>query len=299
MPDRVIEFHGWGVDIPVMTENPNPSVRSRQVSIQLRGLREDRGLSGAAVAKALGMSPSKISRIETGARGLSVDDVAALLGHYKVPESQRAQILDQVRKSGERGWWESQGLGLPELWQALINFESRATRIQNYEALFIPGLLQTDEYTEAIIRSINKTLSKAELTNLVASRRARQAVLNRRELQFLAVVDEGALRRPMTESGIMRRQLRHLVDSGERPNVTVRVVPLRVGQHAGMQGPFAVLDFFEEPSLTYIENHHVGMFLDEKEDIAAYRLALGNILNSALEPAESAELMSALADGND
>ncbi|OLF07649.1 hypothetical protein BLA60_27095 [Actinophytocola xinjiangensis] len=282
-----------------MTENPNPSVRSRQVSIQLRGLREDRGLSGAAVAKALGMSPSKISRIETGARGLSVDDVAALLGHYKVPESQRAQILDQVRKSGERGWWESQGLGLPELWQALINFESRATRIQNYEALFIPGLLQTDEYTEAIIRSINKTLSKAELTNLVASRRARQAVLNRRELQFLAVVDEGALRRPMTESGIMRRQLRHLVDSGERPNVTVRVVPLRVGQHAGMQGPFAVLDFFEEPSLTYIENHHVGMFLDEKEDIAAYRLALGNILNSALEPAESAELMSALADGND
>ncbi|WP_245812167.1 helix-turn-helix domain-containing protein [Actinophytocola xinjiangensis] len=295
----MIEFHGWGVDIPVMTENPNPSVRSRQVSIQLRGLREDRGLSGAAVAKALGMSPSKISRIETGARGLSVDDVAALLGHYKVPESQRAQILDQVRKSGERGWWESQGLGLPELWQALINFESRATRIQNYEALFIPGLLQTDEYTEAIIRSINKTLSKAELTNLVASRRARQAVLNRRELQFLAVVDEGALRRPMTESGIMRRQLRHLVDSGERPNVTVRVVPLRVGQHAGMQGPFAVLDFFEEPSLTYIENHHVGMFLDEKEDIAAYRLALGNILNSALEPAESAELMSALADGND
>lgn len=279
-----------------MTDNPNPSVRSRQVSALLRTLREDQGLSGAEVAKALGMSPSKISRIETGARGLRVDDVAALLGHYQVPEQRRAQILDQVRKAEERGWWESQGLGLPQLWQALINFESRATRIQNFEALVVPGLLQTDEYTEAIISSINKTLSKTELTNLVASRRARQAVLNRRELQFLAVVDEAALRRPITVSGVMRRQLRHLVDSSERPNITVRVVPLQAGQYAGLQGPFACLDFDDEPSLVYIENHHFGMFMDEKEDIAAYRVALGNILNEALKPAESAQLIAQLAE---
>jgi transcriptional regulator with XRE-family HTH domain len=279
-----------------MTDNPNPSVRSRQVSALLRSLREEQGLSGAEVAKALGMSPSKISRLETGNRGLRVDDVAALLGHYKVPEQKRAQILDQVRKSEDRGWWESQGLRLPQLWQALINFESRATRIQNFEALVVPGLLQTDEYTGAIIGSINKTLSKTELTNLVASRRGRQAVLSRRDLQFLAVIDEGALRRPIAESGVMRRQLRHLVDTGERPNITIRVVPLRVGQYAGLRGPFAILEFEDEPSLVYTENQVTSMFLDEKEDIAAYRVALGNILNEALEPAESAELIANLAE---
>lgn len=279
-----------------MTDNPHPSVRSRQVSALLRRLREDRGLSAAEVAKALGMSPSKISRMETGNRGLRADDVAAMLGHYKVPEHERARILDQVRKSEERGWWESQGLGLPQLWQALINFESRATRIQNFEALVVPGLLQTDEYTEAIISSINKTLSKVELTNLVASRRARQAVLGNRELQYLAVIDESALRRPVAESGVMRRQLRHLVDSAERSNITVRVVPLQAGQYAGLRGPFAIMDFNDEPSLTYIENHHFGMFLDEPEDIAAYRLALSNILNEALEPAKSAELIANLAN---
>lgn len=279
-----------------MTDNPNPSVRSRQVSALLRSLREEQGLTGAEVAKALGMSPSKISRLETGNRGLRVDDVAALLGHYKVPEQKRAQILDQVRKSEDRGWWESQGLGLPQLWQALINFESRATRIQNFEAMFIPGLLQTDEYTEAIIGSINKTLSKTELTNLVASRRARQTVFGRQELQFLAVIDEGALRRPITVSGVMRRQLRHLVDASDRPNITIRVAPLQAGQYAGLQGPFAILEFEDEPSLVFIENHHFGMFLDEKEDIAAYRVALGNILNEALEPAKSAELIANLAE---
>jgi transcriptional regulator with XRE-family HTH domain len=279
-----------------MTDNPNPSVRSRQVSALLRSLREEQGLSGAEVAKALGMSPSKISRLETGNRGLRVDDVAALLGHYKVPEQKRAQILDQVRKSEDRGWWESQGLRLPQLWQALINFESRATRIQNFEALFVPGLLQTDEYTEVLISSLNKTLSKAELTKLVASRRARQAVLSNRELQFLAVIDEGALRRPITESGVMRRQLRHLVDTSDRPNITIRVVPLQAGQYAGLRGPFAILEFEDEPSLVYTENQVTSMFLDEKEDIAAYRVALGNILNEALETAESAELIANLAE---
>jgi transcriptional regulator with XRE-family HTH domain len=279
-----------------MTENPNPSVRSRQVSALLRTLREDLGLSGSEVAKALGMSPSKISRIETGSRGLRVDDVAALLGHYKVPEQKRAQILDQVRKAEERGWWESQGLGLPQLWQALINFESRATRIQNFEALMVPGLLQTAEYSKVIISSLNTTLSNVELTNLVASRMARQAVLSRRDLQFLAVIDEGALRRPIAESGVMRRQLRHLVDSADRPNITVRVVPLQVGQYAGLRGPFAILEFEDEPSLVYFANQGTSMFLDEKDDVAAYRVALGNILNEALETAESVELIASLAE---
>lgn len=279
-----------------MTDNPNPSVRSRQVSALLRTLRENLGLSGAEVAKALGMSPSKISRIETGSRGLRVDDVAALLGHYQVPEQRRTQILDQVRKAEERGWWESQGLGLPQLWQALINFESRATRIQNFESLMVPGLLQTAEYSEVIISSLNTTLSKVELTNLVASRMARQAVLSRRDLQFLAVVDEGALRRPIAESGVMRRQLRYLVDTAERPNITIRVVPLQVGQYAGLRGPFAILEFEDEPSLVYFANQGTSMFLDEKDNVAAYRVALGNILNEALEPAESVELVSGLAE---
>src|SRR5256885_12865585 len=94
-------------DYHSMTDNPNPSVRSRQVANQLRKIREDLGLTGAEVAKLLDMSPSKISRIETGHRMLDVDVVATLLGLYKVPERTREQILGQVRKSVERGWWES------------------------------------------------------------------------------------------------------------------------------------------------------------------------------------------------
>jgi len=278
-----------------MTEQTHPSVRSRSVSTQLRQLREKAGMTGTDAAKALEMSQSKISRMETGSRPLHPDDVAALLGLYKVPERDREAILSQVRRSGERGWWESQGLGLPEIWKALIDFESRATRIQNYEAMFIPGLLQTNEYTGAMFQAINKTLNDAEIDNLVASRTTRQNVLRRQELYLLAVIDESVLHRPIAERGVMRRQLRHLVDAAERPNVTIRVVPMRVGLHAGLQGAFACLDFAAEPSLVYIENQTTCMFLDEKEDIAAYRVALGNILNVAMKPAESMELISQIA----
>ena len=278
-----------------MADVSGPTVRSRQVANQLRALREGARLTGAEVAKQLGMSPSKISRIETGHRGLTVDVVAALLGLYQVPERQREQILDQVRKSAERGWWESRGLGLPESWTALINYESRATRIQSYEALVVPGLLQTAEYIGAIMKGVNTEITESELTNLVASRMARQAILRREDLQFLAVIDEGALRRPLTENGVMRRQLRHLADDAERPNVTILVVPWQIGAHAGQQGAFGVLDFADEPSLIYLENQTACLFLDDPADVAAHRSALGNILNVALSPAESVELIAKLA----
>jgi hypothetical protein len=69
-----------------------------------------------------------------------------------------------------------------------------------------------------------------------------------------------------------------------------------VGQYAGLRGPFAILEFEDEPSLVYFANQGTSMFLDEKDDVAAYRVALGNILNEALEPAESVELIASLAE---
>jgi transcriptional regulator with XRE-family HTH domain len=281
-----------------MTITPGGSTaRSRQVSSELRRLREQLGMTGAAVAEALGMSPSKISRIETGNRGLHVADVAALLGLYKIPERRREELLDLVDKADEKGWWQSQGTGLPELWRSLIDFESRATRIQNYEVAVIPGLLQTADYTGAMISGINKAITDSELDNLVASRMARQSVLRRFGLQFLAVIDEGALHRMIGVQGVMRRQLRHLGDMAEHPSITVRVVPHSVGVHAGLRGSFSIMDFAEEPSIAFIENHSTGLFLEEDADLASYRLALSNILNEALPTDASVKLVQQLAEG--
>jgi len=278
-----------------MPGNPHTSVRSRQVAAALRELRERAGLSGAEVAKRMGMSPSKISRIETGNSGLQIEDVAALLGLYQVPASTRDELLDLVRRSEERGWWTRQP-GLPQLWRSLIDFEAKATRVQNYEALVVPGLLQTAEYARALIDGVAPTVSEAELDNLVAARMARQTVLTRASApHFFAVVDEGALRRPVGGPGVMHRQLHHLLGVAEQPHVTVRVVPLAAGAHAGLRGPFVILEFADDPALVFIENHGTGLFLEEETDLAAYRLALGNILHKALAPAATAELITQVA----
>ncbi|MDQ3887191.1 MAG: helix-turn-helix domain-containing protein [Actinomycetota bacterium] len=279
-----------------MPSNPSTSVRSRQVAAELRRLREEAGMSCAEVAQRLGMSASKVSRLETGNSGLQVEDVAALLGLYQVHATRREELIELVRRAEERGWWQRQGAGLPQLWRSLMDFEATATRIQNFEPLVVPGLLQTAEYCRAVIRGGDATLSETELDNLVASRMARQALLTRAAApQFLAVLDEGALRRPVGESGVLRRQLQHLVSIAERPNVTLRVVPLAAGAYAGLSGPFIILEFDGESALVFVENHRTGLFLEEAADLAGYRLALGNILNAALAPPATVELLAALA----
>src|SRR5262249_53381219 len=152
--------------------------------------------------------------------------------------------------------------------------------------LFVPGLLQTAEYARAIIQGIAPAITEAELRDLVAARMARQAVLTSTSSpQFFAVADEGALRRPIGTPGVMSRQLQHLLVVAEQPHVTLRVVPVASGAHAGLRGSFMILEFDVDPALVYLENHGTEMFLEEEADLAAYRLALGTILSAALAPA--------------
>lgn len=278
-----------------MPGNSYTSVRSRTVANELRKLREERGLSCAEVAKTLGVSASKISRMETGNSGLQADDVATLLGFYQVPATKRQELLELLRRGDQKGWWERQA-GLPQLWRALIDFENKATRIQHYHPLMIPGLLQTGEYCEALIRGTDNTLSDAELDNLVASRMARQTVLTRSTApQYVAVIHEVALRMPVGEPGVMTRQLRHLLSIAERPNIVLRAVPISAGAHVGLRGMFVILEFAEDPDLVHVENQITGMFLEEDADLAGYRLALRNILNVALAPDATAALIDTIA----
>jgi transcriptional regulator with XRE-family HTH domain len=278
-----------------MPGNPHTSVRSRTVANELRKLREERELSCAEVAKMLGVSVSKISRIETGISGLQSDDVATLLGFYKVPPAKRNELLDLLRRGDQKGWWERQA-GLPKLWRALIDYENKATRIQTYEPLIIPGLLQTGEYCEAMLRGNDDTLSDAELDNLVATRMARQAVLTRSAApQYLAVIHEAALRIWVGGPGTMARQMRHLLSVSQRPNIVLRVVPMSAGANVALRGSFNILELTEEPDLVHVENQITGMFLEEDADLSGYRLALRNILGVALAVDATTTLIDTIA----
>jgi transcriptional regulator with XRE-family HTH domain len=259
-------------------------------------LRESRGISAGQAAEAIRGSHSKISRMEHGRVGFKERDVADLLTLYGVTDTEeRAALLNLAREANTPGWWHAYSDILTSWLEPYVGLEAAASVIRTYQVQFVPGLLQAEGYARALIRQ-GSAATEEEIARRGELRASRQEILRRPDApQLWAVVDEGALRRPVGEPGVMYRQLHHLLGAAEQPHVTLRVVPLAAGAHAGLRGPFVILEFAEEPALAYLENHGTELFLEEEADLAAYRLALGNILHAALAPAATVELITQIA----
>ncbi|MGW5647159.1 helix-turn-helix domain-containing protein [Saccharopolyspora sp. NPDC003752] len=272
-------------------------VRVRRVSSELRELRLRSGLGAEEVAGALGFSMSKLSRIENGQRGLYADDVSALLGLYRVPAERREELLRIVRTTSNPNWWQVQDGRLPAL-EDLIRFENEAVAFHNYETMLVPGLLQTSEYAAALCDGSGRNFTAAEVHQFVSARMARQTVLHSAAAaNFVFLIEQTALERPVGGPGIMYRQLKHLHSSSSRDNVTLRVVPTSAGAHPGFDGPFVLLEFKSHEDLVHVECRGSTSFLEEVEHVAAARDALGRLCEVALSPEDSAELISQSADG--
>ncbi|MDU0291578.1 helix-turn-helix transcriptional regulator [Saccharothrix longispora] len=254
-----------------MPRRAQATVRSRRLAVTLRRLRRATGMTGADVAKAVEMSASKISRVESAESGLYLDDVEKLLDFYRVTKKERVHLLDLARNAEQRGLLRLTNDNYPEDWQTWADFEDEANGLLFYEPLVIPGLVQTAEYARWVIEATGPGLSEDRVDALVASRMARQGLLSRKTpLVLHAIIEQVAVERPFGEPGAHARQVRHLLDAAERPNITVQVVPTRAGFHGGLSGPFVILEYDEEPSLVLLENKVSSLFLDEDEHIEVY-----------------------------
>jgi hypothetical protein len=262
----------------------------------LRKLRTASGLSCAELGYAVSMSSSKISRVETCDSGIYADDVEKLLDFHEVDGQRRVELFDLVRHAEQRGWLRMHGPDLPQDWQTWIDFESEASALLSYEPLMMPGLLQTAEYAQAIIRATASGISDDQIDTLIASRMSRQGLLSRsRPLKLDVVIEESVLTRSIGDSAALARQLNHLADSAARPNITVRILPTDAGLHAGLNGPFVVMDYDEEASLVLIEHKAVNLFLDEQEHIDAYTRSWDEVLRLSYDEAASVEVIRAAA----
>ncbi|WP_175482841.1 helix-turn-helix domain-containing protein [Actinokineospora iranica] len=277
-----------------------PTIRSRQVAGELRRLRKQAGFTTGQVGAQLGLSQAKVSRVETGSSGLRVNDVAAMLGLYRVPEPRQAEILDLVRRAAEPDWVQVHGRGLPEQWQTLIDWESKAVALRSNHAWLVPGLLQTADFARAALRdTAPAALSESELDALVAARLARQAILSRDSPPTVhALLGEMALKVPVGGPGVLAGQLRHLLEVVRKPHVVVRVVPLSAGAHPGLDGAFLLMEFHRDPPLVYTEHRTKSLFLDDDAAVAAHRAAWDRVAERALPQAESVRLIADLADRN-
>lgn len=261
----------------------------------LRKQRIAAGLTAAELARSVGMSGSKISRFETCESGIYLDDLEKLIDFYQLSKQRRVELLDIARNAEQRGWLRLHHAGFPEDWQTWADFEDEASALLNYEPLLIPGLLQTPEYTKAIINATGRGISEGRVDALVASRRARQGIVDRSNpLDLHVVIDEAALRRQVEPDGVMARQARHLAEVAAKPNVTVQVLTQDAGLHEGLNGPFVILKYDDEPSLVLLENKVASLFLDEDEHIQVYADVWKELADSALPPERTVEFLCAL-----
>ncbi|MET8334324.1 helix-turn-helix domain-containing protein [Streptosporangium canum] len=277
--------------------NGSPTVKLRRLSAELIRLRKAAGLTVEEVTTRLGWSKGRLTKWETN-QWTRPDQtlIRALLDLYGVTDDAvREAILDLARRSREKGWWAKYS----DVFRgSLPGFEADATQIRTYEALYIPGLLQTPGYAAAVFRA-GQVLDEIAVKRRVEVRIVRQDVLKREKPpQFYALIDEAALRKMVGGPAVMAEQLRHLIEVAAAPHITIQILADAIGAHAAMPGPFTILDFGSDldPSVVYLETATDSLHLEKPEELQAYSLIFNRAVASSLPPEESVRYLATLVD---
>jgi transcriptional regulator with XRE-family HTH domain len=279
--------------MPEATEGP--TVLRILLGMQLRRLRESRGISAQAAAKAIRGSESKISRIELGRNAIREIDVLDLLTFYGVGPAEQEQLLTLAEQANRPGWWHRFNDILPDWFQSYVGMEEAATSIRVYEPQFVPGLLQIPTYTAAVLAVCDIPLGEAERHVILRKERQRRFLEGR--LKLWAIIEETALRRPVGSTEILRDQLRYLLSLSDRPNFTLQIIPWGMGGHAVPSG-FTILRFAEPdlPDVAYLEHLTGALYFDKKSDVDRYLLAMERLSIVAAKPSHAPGILTAIID---
>lgn len=267
----------------------------RELGLALRKAMRAAGLENKDVARRLGCSPSKVSYMLSGRRGVSEADVASILAICDVRGAERDRLLRLTREAHESGWWQEYGDRLPAKLRTLIDHEDAAIAITQYQSNLVPGLLQVPNYVRAWMQ-LSATVPDHEVEERVDARVKRQELLNRRNpAQFRFFIDEYVLRPSSVGSETMSEQVHHLLRMSVRPHVGIRVIPESVGLHAGYAGPFMLMEFAEIKPVVHLDHETSCVFAERPETIRAYRSVLAALAEVALDREQSREWTARLA----
>lgn len=283
--------------------NPPSTVLGRQLGEELRAFRERRDLSTAEVACHLDCTKGKISRIENGRSPLRAPDLLAMLRLYGVDdESTIDRLVALARSANQRrrtGWWNEFENVLASTYRDFIALEAVASHVRTFQSQTIPALLQTPDYTRALAVANRRWTRPEEIEQFVSVRLTRKRRLSDDEpLSLWAVLAEGAIRQEVGGPSVMRRQLDHLAEMAEHPNVTVQVVPFRAGAHASMAGPYVILGFPEASALDVVllDNPTGSMWLEKPDEVEFYKTLWDDARTHALSPVQSLSLVTSLKE---
>jgi transcriptional regulator with XRE-family HTH domain len=263
-------------------------VTRRRLRTELRRLREEKSFAQDVVANEMEWSISKLIRIENGSVGISVNDLKALLDLYDLDESGRDELIELARASRQRMWWSRYQKHLSATYLEFIGYEADATSIRHFQPLVVPGLLQTEAYARAINAGTSLSLEPRdgdEERIEVRLERQRDIFERPNPAEYIAVIDEAVLHRPVGGAETMRAQLAHLVEMARRPRVSVYVVPYAAGAHPGLIGAFSIMEFADpvDDDVLHLDSApNEAILRDQPEAVERYRRVFERLIALSL-----------------
>ncbi|MDH6617106.1 transcriptional regulator with XRE-family HTH domain [Streptomyces sp. SAI-135] len=241
----------------------------------------------------VGISKATLSRYETKEGSVKWPAVDALCREYGASDEERLALVELAKGAKIQGWWRSLDDPIPESMNLMLTLEDEVVREDHYACMYVPGLLQTRAYAEAVHRASEVQCPEREVQHMVDIRMKRQELLEREEPPLLwCVVDEAALRRRVGGHEVMHDQLQHLLTMAQRPHVTVQVLPFSSGAHAASVGSFAVLRGpAPELDVVYVDLLGGGLFMEKQRELERYRLAFEYLSAQALDLESSAAVI--------
>ncbi|MFF5141900.1 helix-turn-helix domain-containing protein [Streptomyces sp. NPDC013157] len=269
-----------------------PTARQVRLGAELRRLREAAGFTAIEAAALLGVNRVQITQIESGLSGVSEQRVRRLASHYACTDDQFIDALVAMATDRTRGWWEEYRGLLPTSFLDLSELEHHARFQRHVAILYVPGLLQTEDYSRAVFSSRLPELTGEELELRIQHRKARQ----RSTTPYEAVIHEAALRIRVSGRATSRAQLVRLCELSEAEHVTVRVIPFDLDGFASasstmtyLGGPLPKLDTVVRDAL------HGTAFIDHEAQLDTYRTSFRKVEGASLDPGLSRDFIHRLA----
>lgn len=281
-----------------MPPKPEVTLRAQWLGQSLRELRDSTGMTLVQAGEFLQRNAATVSRFESGEYPIRRPDLMALLDLYGVSDRRKRDgLLRLAEDVWQKGWWDGYEPDVERQFVDFVWLESRATAIRSFDPLLVTGLLQTREYAEAVITAAEWEAEPAQIARWVQLRMDRQAVLHQETPPRLTVIiDEFVLRREIGGPDVLHDQLAHLLATAELPHVDLRVLPVSIGAHASHNGNFLVFTV-AEPDLDvgYAETLGGAVYV-EPPDSERFVRVYDRLLDSALGPAESTQLIRAIGE---
>ncbi|MQY15650.1 hypothetical protein SRB5_58380 [Streptomyces sp. RB5] len=274
-----------------------PTARQARLGAELRKLREAAGVSGADAAAHLGGERSLMSHVEAGRWGIKPERVQFLASYYEVGDQELVQALIAMARERGEGWWGKYHGVLPPALLDLAELEHHAKYLRTAQALIMPGIFQTEDYARAVYRAAIPGPSEDETNAQVEHRLRRRDIFERESpTPYEAILHEAALQINYGSRDISRRQLEHILEVAELPNISVRVIPFSVEVSIGFTpqlfyagGPVPQLD------TVVIEGAHGMHFVNAEVQLKKYRSLFSAIEELSLSADESRKMIHRIA----